>query len=289
MTSKTAPTESASLSSAEEASAAAPRWAAPSFRRVLLSSRDVLLPTAAMLLLVLLWEGSVWAFGIRVFILPAPSVIWTETVAIWPTVLGHTMATLYTVMLGFLVSIVISLPLAVLITSSPLVSNAIYPLLVLTQSIPKVALAPILVIALGTNELPRVTVTFLVAFFPLVISIAAGLLSVPAELIELGRSYRASKLQELYRIRLPYAVPFIFSGLKVAIALAVVGAVVGEFVAADRGLGYLITSSTAFFKTPLAFGAMILLSLMGIVLFQAVVIIERIFFPWSSGQETVVV
>jgi NitT/TauT family transport system permease protein len=241
-----------------------------------------------MVALVIVWEVAVRAFGIRVFILPAPSVIWAETVAIWPTVLNHSLATLNTVMLGFIVSIVISLPLAVLITSSPLVSNAIYPLLVLTQSIPKVALAPILVIALGANELPRITVTFLVAFFPLVISIAAGLLSVPAELIELGRSFKASKLQELYRIRLPYAVPFIFSGLKVAVALAVVGAVVGEFVAADRGLGYLITSSTAFFKTPLAFGAMILLSLMGIVLFQLVVIVERIFFPWSSGQETVV-
>ena len=125
-------------------------------------------------------------------------------------------------------------------------------------------------------------VTFLVAFFPLVIAIAAGLTSVPADLLELGRSYKATRWQELARIRLPYAVPFIFSGLKVAITLSVVGAVVGEFVAANRGLGYLITSSTAFFKTPVAFGAMILLSIMGIVLFQALVIVERVFFPWSA-------
>jgi Amidohydrolase family/Binding-protein-dependent transport system inner membrane component len=158
---------------------------------------------------------------------------------------------------------------------------------VLTQSIPKVALAPILVVALGANELPRVVVTFLVAFFPLVVSVAAGLLAVPEDLIELGRSYRASKLQQLYRIRLPYAVPFIFSGLKVAITLSVVGAVVGEFVAADQGLGYLITSSTAFFKTPVAFGAMILLSLMGIVLFQLVAIIERVFFPRLAVAPTI--
>ena len=249
----------------------------------------MLLPVAVLVLLVVAWEVSVRIFKVPPFLLPAPTAIWAETTAIGDTVVRHTLATLNTVMLGFVVSIVISLPLAVLITSSPYVSTAVYPLLVLTQSIPKVALAPILVIALGANELPRIVVTFLVAFFPLVISIAAGLLSVPAELIELGRSYKASKWQELYRIRLPYAVPFVFSGLKVAIALAVVGAVVGEFVAADQGLGYLITTSTAFFKVPLAFGAMILLSLMGIVLFQAVVIIERTFFPWSSGQETVVV
>jgi NitT/TauT family transport system permease protein len=158
---------------------------------------------------------------------------------------------------------------------------------VLTQSIPKVALAPILVVILGANELPRLVITFLVTFFPLVIAIAVGLMAVPAELIELGRSFKSSRFQELYRIRLPYAVPFIFSGLKVAIALAVVGAVVGEFVNADQGLGYMIITATAFFKTPLAFGALILLSVMGIVLFQIVVIIERVFFPWSAAnQET---
>ena len=126
----------------------------------------------------------------------------------------------------------------------------------LTQSIPKVALAPILVVVFGTNEMPRVVVTFLVAFFPLVISIAAGLMSVPPELIELGRACQAQAAgRELWRIRLPYAVPFIFSGLKAAITLSVVGAVVAEFVNADAGLGYLIVTSTAFFKVPLAWGA----------------------------------
>ena len=190
---------------------------------------------------------------------------------------------------GFLVSFFISLPLAVLMTSSPLIASSIYPLLVLTQSIPKVALAPILVVMLGANELPRLVITFLVAFFPLVIAITVGLMAVPDELIELGRSLKASKLQELYRIRLPYAVPFIFSGLKVAITLAVVGAVVGEFVNADKGLGYMIITATAFFKTPVAFGCLVLLSIMGVVLFQIIVIIERIFFPWSAAnQETTI-
>ena len=159
-------------------------------------------------------------------------------------------------------------------------------LLVWTQSIPKVALAPILVVVLGTNELPRVVMTVLVAFFPLVISIATGLMSVPPELIELGRACRASQWSELWRIRLPYAVPFIFGGLKVAISLAVVGAVVAEFVNADAGLGYLIQTSTAFFKVQLAFGALIILSIMGIVLFQIVVVVERVFFPWSPGIAT---
>lgn len=197
----------------------------------------------------------------------------------------HTLETLRTTLVGFGVSILIGLPLAVAITSSSLAANAIYPLLVITQSIPKVALAPILVIMLGANELPRIVVTFLVAFFPLVISAAAGLLATPPELIELGRSLKVTRMQEMLRIRLPYAIPFVFSGLKMAITFSVIGAVVGEFVAADKGLGYLITASTAFFKTSLAFGAMIILSIMGIVLFQAVVILERVMFPWAARGE----
>ena len=245
----------------------------------------MIVPVAVLAAIVLVWEAAVHAFEIPVYLLPAPSVIWRDCVAIAGNIAGHTWATLVTIMLGFVASIVVSLPVAALLTSSASVASAVYPILVLTQSIPKVALAPILVVMLGANELPRVVITFLVAFFPLVISVATGFLSVPPELLELGRSYKASRLRELYRIRLPYAVPFIFSGLKVAITLCVVGAVVAEFVNADRGLGYLIVTATAFFKVPVAFGAVILLSVIGIVLFQAIVVIERIFFPWSSSVE----
>lgn len=254
-------------------------------KRIWHLGQDVFLPVATFIALLILWEFCVVTFDIPVYLLPAPSVIYEETSAEWSVVWGHTMATLLTVMLGFGFSILVSLPLAFLLTSSRIVSNAIYPLLVLTQSIPKVALAPILVIALGANELPRIAVTFLVAFFPLVIAIATGLLSVPADLIELSRSYKTTRFQEMWRIRIPYAIPFIFSGLKAAIALAVVGAVVGEFVTSDRGLGYLIQTSTAFFRMPLAFGAMILLSIMGIALFQLVGILERVLFPWSSSKQ----
>jgi NitT/TauT family transport system permease protein len=229
------------------------------------------------------WEGAVRFFGIREFLLPAPSAIWTATTSVWPTVLHHTVSTLGTVLGGFAASVLVSLPLAMLIASSPAISAALYPLLVVTQAIPKVALAPILIIALGANEVPRIIVTFLVAFFPLVVGTVAGLLATPPELIELGRACRAGRVQELLRIRLPFAVPFVFSGLKVAAALSVVGAVVAEFVGADAGLGYLIQSSMAFFRTPLAFGAVVILALLGILLFQAVTLAERILFPWSSG------
>ena len=248
-------------------------------------TEEIVLPLATIALLIALWELACRLFAIPAYLVPTPSAIWREVVALPGPILEHTLATAYTVLLGFGVSVVISLPLAVVLTSLPLVAKAIYPLLVLTQSIPKVALAPILVVILGSNELPRIVVTVLVAFFPLVLSVVAGLLAVPAELIELGRACRATRVKELLRIRLPYAIPFVFSGLKAAIALSVVGAVVAEFVNADRGLGYLIVTSTAFFRVPLAWGALVLLSVMGIVLFQAVVIVERVFFPWSSGED----
>lgn len=246
--------------------------------------QEVGIPILAIVALVVIWEVSVRAFQIPVYLLPSPSRIASDSMSNLGTLSWHTLATLKTVILGFLVSVVVSLPLAVAITSSKTVANVVYPILVLTQSIPKVALAPILVIVLGTNELPRIVVTFLVAFFPLVIAIATGLLSVPSDLLELGRSYRGSAWRMLVRIRLPYAVPMIFSGLKVAVTLSVVGAVVAEFVNADAGLGYFIITSTAFFQTPLAYAALIILSLMGIILFQLVVVAERIFFPWSAGN-----
>jgi NitT/TauT family transport system permease protein len=239
----------------------------------------------ALIAFVVIWELMCRVFHLPAYLVPAPSAIWTDTLKLAGPVAVHTLATTQTVLLGFLASLIVSLPLAVLITASPAIANIVYPFLVLTQSIPKVALAPILVVIFGSNELPRVVVTFLVAFFPLVLSIAAGITAVPPELIELGRACRASRWRELWRIRLPYAVPFVFSGLKAAITLSVVGAVVGEFVNADRGLGYLIVTSTAFFQVPLAWGALVLLSLLGIILFQAVVIIEQVFFPWSIGTD----
>ena len=231
------------------------------------------------------WEIICRAFGIRPFLLPMPSAIWTAVLPVWPNIAMHTMTTFRTVMLGLLASIVVSVPLAMLIASSRTISAAIYPLLVLTQSVPKVALAPILLVALGANEFSRVVITFLVAFFPLVVSSVAGLLATPRELLELGRSCRATRLQELLRIRLPYALPFVFGGLRVAAALCVVGAVVAEFVGADSGLGYLIQTSMAFFRTPVAFGAVIILALMGIALFQLVEVTERLLVPWSSNLQ----
>jgi NitT/TauT family transport system permease protein len=228
------------------------------------SRRETVAPVAVLLSLLLVWQLGVDWFAVPVYLLPSPTRI---VAALW-AVPGT------------------ALPLAALLTLSPTARAAIYPLLVLSQSIPKVALAPILVLVLGTNILPKIMITFLVAFFPLVIATSAGLSATPRELIELGRSLQATRLKELVRIRLPFAIPFVFSGLKMAITFSVIGAVVGEFVAADRGLGYLMTSSLAFFNTPLGYGAIVILSLLAILLFQAVVVLESVLFPWSARMRT---
>ena len=243
-------------------------------------------PVISVVILLLLWEGLTRALHVPEYILPPPSAIWSAVAAVWPNALRHTWATLATVLMGFAASVAISLPLAVIIAGSRTLAAAIYPLLVITQSVPKVALAPILIVALGATALPRIIVTVLVAFFPLVVSSVAGLLATPPELLEMAQSCRATRWQQLFRIRLPFAVPFVFAGLKVAVALCVVGAVVAEFVGADEGLGYLIQTSMAFFKVPLAFGAVVILAALGIVLFAVVELAERLLFPWAIQAET---
>ena len=193
--------------------------------------------------------------------------------------------TLYEALAGFVLSIVVAIPLAVLLVSSTLVSKAVYPLLVITQAVPKIAIAPVLLLIFGAGTEPKVILCFLSAFFPILISAATGLAATPEELIDLSRSYRAGALKTFVKIRFPMALPHIFSGLKVAITLAVTGAVVAEFVASDQGLGYIILSATSYWKSALAFGAMILLSLMAIILFGAVWLAERLLCPWYSQPE----
>jgi NitT/TauT family transport system permease protein len=251
-----------------------PRWTA---------MRSVLTSVTTIAVLIAVWEIGVRAFHVPVFILPPPSAIVHDTVGLGWSIFGHIGATVSTILSGYFLAIIISLPLSIAISSSRVLANALYPLLIIKESIPVVALAPILIVILGAGEAPRITVTVLIALFPMVVANATGLSQTPSELIELSNSMGASWLKQLIDIRLPSAVPYIFSGLKVSMTLAIVGAVVAEFVASERGLGFLIFTSTAFFHVSISFGAMFILSILGLILFQSVALIERRFFPWSIG------
>src|SRR5712671_5259765 len=241
-------------------------------------------PAATVAGVVVAWELASRVLRIPRFIMPAPSEIAVEAWEWRYRFIGHSWVTLYETLGGFALSMAVGVPLAVLIVYSPLLRGALYPLIVLAQSVPKIAIAPVLLLVLGYGELPKMVVAFLVAFFPVVIDTATGLNATPPELLDLSRSYRASAFKTFLKVRLPMALPFIFAGAKVAITLSVIGAVVGEFVGSDRGLGYVILSSTSYWKTEVAFSAMILLSLMAIVLFAAVSLVERFVCPWLNPQ-----
>jgi NitT/TauT family transport system permease protein len=243
---------------------------------------DRFAPALTFIGLVIVWEAAARFFEIPSFLLPAPSAIIEAGLAVPVTVwLGHIWATLRVALMGFALATVVSIPLAVALTYSRLLSRTLYPILIIIQSTPIVAIAPIIVVTLGASDLPRVVITFLITFFPIVVTTATGLLATPDELIELSRSLRAPRIREIIHIRLPYAVPYIFSALKIATTLAVIGAVVAEFVAAERGLGFFILFSTSYFKIPQAFAGLAVLVTLSLVLFRLVGLAQRWFAPWS--------
>jgi NitT/TauT family transport system permease protein len=243
---------------------------------------DRLAPAAAFTALIVVWEGACRLFHIPSFLLPSPSAIVAAGFEITPAQwLTNISATLRVALMGYVVAIAVSIPLAVALANSRFLSRTLYPILVIIQSTPIVAVAPIIVVTLGASDLPRVVITFLITFFPIVVSTVTGLMATPEELIELSRSLRAGRTREMLHIRLPFAVPYIFSALKISITLAIIGAVVAEFVAAEHGLGFFIMFSTSFFKIPQAFAGLAVLVALSLILFRLCTLAQRWFVPWS--------
>jgi len=237
--------------------------------------------TLTLIGLIVVWEALARYYDIPGWILPTPSAI-AEAMVEWRhELVGHTAVTLYETLVGFALSIAVSIPLAVAVVYSPLLQNSIYPILLALQSTPKVAIAPLLALWIGFGTLPKIIVVFLVCFFPIIVATASGLTAVPASLMDLIRSLSATQIQTFVKIRFPTAMPHIFVGLKIAITFAVIGAVIGEFVGSENGLGYLILISTSQSRTPLAFGALVLLTFMSIILYYGIALIERFVVPWA--------
>jgi len=243
--------------------------------------KAILGSTATLIALVILWELLVRQFQIPAWLLPSPSLIGQAMLEWRSELIGHSMVTLYETLVGFALAIAISIPLAVAVVYSPILQNTIYPILLALQSMPKVAIAPLLALWIGFGTLPKIVVVFLVCFFPIIVATTSGLTAVPSSLMDLIRSLSASSLQTFVKIRFPTAMPHIFVGLKIAITFAVIGAVIGEFVGSENGLGYLILVSTSQSRTPLAFGSLVLLTIMSIVLYYGIALIERIAVPWA--------
>jgi NitT/TauT family transport system permease protein len=241
-------------------------------------TRSVLEPGAAPLLaLVILavWQAAVPLLGISEFVLPTPWIIIKRIVLDWWLLFQHAWITVLEVVFGFGIAVLTGIPTALAIFYWRVFERAVYPLLVALQTVPKVVLAPLLVLYLGYDWAPKIFLAFLISFFPIVISTVVGLQSLDKPMVNLLRSMGANEWQVFAKLRMPAALPNIFGGFKVGIGLAVIGAVIGEYVAAERGIGYLQLQANSRFDTALSFAAVVVISGVGVLLFSIISFIER--------------
>jgi NitT/TauT family transport system permease protein len=255
-------------------------------RQFIISQRKSFTVIAVLLLVGILWEAAVWAFGIAPFILPAPSVVAKVTIESFPLLMYHAWFTVVACLIGFFLAVVFGVLFAVAIIQSRLIEETAYTLLVSMNSIPKVAIAPIFIVWLGTGLEPKVAIAMLVAIFAVVVETVHGLKSVHPDMLELGKVLGGSRTKLLLKIQFPHALPNLFSGMKVGIALALVGGIVGEFVASRQGLGYVILVAQGQFDVPIMFAALVVLAVIGTLLFYAVEMVERLVIPWDVSRRT---
>ena len=238
----------------------------------------------SFVVLFVLWELLARAFEVPSYLLPAPSVIWTDFSVRWERVLDNTWVTTEEILVGYFFAVGVSIPLALLVSYSKTIENVVYPIIVFLQIVPKIAVAPLFIIWFGFGFTPKVLIVFLLSFFPIVVAAIAGFKSIDEETMELARSTGASQWMTFRKIRLPAAMPSIFTGLKVAAALSSTAAVVAEFVASDSGLGYLLLEFNGDLETPMVFATIIVLSIVGLIVYYVVELIERIAIPWHVSQ-----
>lgn len=237
-------------------------------------------PFAGLVFLVVAWALLCRLGRLPTVVLPSPDKVIVSFFRYLPLILSESWVTLKETLYGFALALLFGLPMAVAVANSRILNLAFYPHLVALQSVPKVALAPIILVWLGPGLESKLAIAWLVAFFPIIVDTAAGLRATPKELLELAHSLNASRTQILFKVQFPAALPFVMTGAKVAITLAVIGAVIGEFVGSSEGLGFLLLTATSQLDSPLAFAALFALSLLGLFSYLLVEGVERLIAPW---------
>jgi NitT/TauT family transport system permease protein len=243
-----------------------------------------LYPVFGIVLIIAIWHFYVVVFKVPPVVMPSPASVWTSLVRNTPLLLSNGWTTLLECIYGFALAVVVGILIAVVVTTSRTLNLMFYPILIATQSIPKVAIAPIVLVWFGTGMESKVAIAFIVAFFPMVVDTATGLRATPEDLLDLARSLKCTRWQIFWKIQVPSAMPFIFSGAKVAVTLAVIGAVIGEFVGADSGLGNLVLVANASVNSALVWASLVYLSALGMLLYAVVVLAERILMPWADAH-----
>jgi NitT/TauT family transport system permease protein len=239
-----------------------------------------LTPIAGVIVFLIVWQVGVIIAKFPPYLLPPPTLIFEQFVKELPKLLTHSWVTIYEMLFGYALAVGVAVPLAIAITTWRRFDEFITPTLLFFQTVPKIAIAPLFLVWFGVGPTPKVLVAFLISFFPIVIDTAVGLRSITPEMVDLARSMGASQLQIFSQFRLPTSLPYLFSGLKVAATLAVAGAVVGEFVGADKGLGYLLLVTNSNMQTALMFAVIVALTVIGLVFFYAIEFLESLLIPW---------
>jgi NitT/TauT family transport system permease protein len=246
------------------------------------NARSFFVACVTALAFLLIWEGAVRVFNVQHYLLPPPSVIIVDFFDNWRRVVQSSWITTGNMVLGFLLSVVVGIPLAMALAYSPFFERSVYPIVVFLQIVPKIAIAPLFIIWFGFGMMPKVLLVFLLTFFPIVINAVVGFKSVEPGVMELARSTGASAFRTFIKIQFPSALPSIFTGLKVAAALASTAAVVAEFVASDNGLGYLIVTYNGQLMTSMVFATIIVLGVIGLAFYYLIELFERLLLPWHA-------
>lgn len=247
---------------------------------VSLSALRMLLPFVGTFTFLVVWQVGVMLYKAPAYLLPSPVAIARTFVDSLPALLSNGWITVYEMLGGYALAVAVALPLAIAITSSDRFDRFVMPTMLFFQVVPKVAIAPLFLVWFGVGATPKVLVAFLISFFPIVIDAVVGLRSMTPEMADLARSMGASRQQVFLRFRLPTSLPYLFSGLKVAATLAIAGTVVGEFVGADRGLGYLLLVSNSNMQTSLMFATIVALTIIGLIFYYIVEFTEGLLIPW---------
>ena len=237
-----------------------------------------------VIVIMVAWEALVRAFGVRVFILPAPSKIIAGFFNAPGYLLLQSLDTLQTTMAGFVLAVIFGVAAAIGIVYSKFLDRTLYSLLVALNAVPKVALAPLFVIWLGTGAAPKIAIAMLIAIFPILIDMVLGLKSSDPDMLDMARVNQASRAKILWKIQFPNALPSLFAGMKVGVSFALVGTIVGEFVAGETGLGHVILVAQGSFDTPTVFVALALLCVLGVLLFKLIEVFEARLLSWHASQ-----
>lgn len=241
-------------------------------------------PIVFILILLIIWEIVVNVGGIEKYILPAPTDVIEVLIKDFKTMIPHILATLYEGMVGFLIAIALSIILAVIMDMVPLIKRALYPVLVISQTIPTVALAPLFIIWFGFGALPKIIVVVIVCFFPIVISIVDGLEGVDKDLINHFKLMGASKLNVFLHLKLPYGMINFFSGMRIAATYSIMGAVIGEWLGGDKGLGVYMTRARSAYALDKMFASIVIIVVISMGIFLLVSLMEKLFTPWNNKK-----